>query len=104
MVMNVTREEVEQLLNKMAMSLGVKVLRFKRYSKHPEDSHLYTVLCEAILKDKSYHKYITWVANICPGIEGFGHGHYYEGYTHEVSADTLLEKAKEDYNNREFGN
>ncbi len=102
MVMNVTREEVELLLNKMAMSVGVKVLRFKRYSKHPDDGHLYTVLCQALTNIPSYTKYVTWVANIAPGCEGFGHGHYYEGYGHEYSPEEILAKAEEDYREREF--
>jgi hypothetical protein len=87
--------EVKEKLETIAKRQNVELLDYKLYSNHPDDTHLYTVLCK-----KHDKKYITWVANTSEGCEGFGNGHYFEDLWNKHTQEDLEMNAIADYNNR----
>ncbi len=95
-------EAVEAKLQEMAKEVNGKLLAHKLYSNHPEDSFLYTVLVklEVEFQGKAYPKYVTWLANLDCG--GFNGGHYFEDVFEKTSADALLDRARKDYNERNY--
>lgn len=67
---------------------GYTMLNIKRYSDHPEDEYLFTVV--AYIQKGDFEQYVTWIFNnsTC----WLGTGRYM----------TSMESAEKDYNEREY--
>lgn len=63
-VMEQAKKEVE--------TNGYRMLACKRYSAHPDDSHLYVVL--AVIETSDLKQFVTWLYNYDFG--ALNHGHY----------------------------
>ena len=90
-----TKEMILSKLKEIAANKKVELLEYRRFSEHKDDDYLYVVLCK--INDM---KYVTWVANIEEGCEGFFVGNYFESYNGKLTSKEIYERALLDYEKR----